>query len=80
MVLTNQIRGVSSPYSTVLERLQWNETTRGRSFHLELFVSISNFQANEQPTRTEIAQLTFAAGSRRSTRKQGCRHVGSECT
>ena len=42
------------PYliSTGLERSEWRETTRGRSFHSKLFVSILNFRETEQPNRT----------------------------
>ena len=50
---TVDAQGVSYFISTGLERLEWNETTRGRSFHSKPFVSILNFQATEQPTPTE---------------------------
>ena len=56
-----------------------DEGIRGRSFHSKLFVSILNFQATEQPTRTENNPTDKnAAGPRSSTRRQGCRHLGSE--
>ena len=39
------------------------------------------FQATEQPTRTENNPTDFfAAGPRSSTRRQGCRHMGNECS
>ena len=56
-------QGVSSLISTGLERLEWNETTRGRSFHSKLFVSILNFQATKQPTRTENKPTEFCGGT-----------------
>ena len=56
-------QGVSYLISTGLERLEWSETTRGRSFHSKLFVSILNFQANEQTTRTENNLTDFCGGT-----------------
>ena len=41
------------------------------------------FRISSQPINRpeqKITQLTFAAGPRSSTRRQGCRHVGSECS
>ena len=75
------VERVSQRLSTGLERLEWNETARGRSFHSKLFVSILNFsrQPSNRPEQ-KITQLTVAAGPRSSTRRQGCRHVGGECS
>ena len=71
-------QGLSWLISTGLERLEWNETTRGRSFHPKLFVSTLN---SRRPTGTEnITQVTCAAVVRSSTLRQACRHVGSECS
>ena len=41
------------------------------------------FSVSRQPgnrPEQKITQLTFAAGPRSSTRRQGCRHVGRECS
>ena len=43
--------------------MEWNEAIRGRSFHSKLFASILNFQATEQPTRTEINPTDFCGGT-----------------
>ena len=56
-------KGVSSLISTGLGRLEWNETTRGRSFHSKLFVSILSVQATGQPTRTENNPTDFCGGT-----------------
>ena len=52
-------------------RLEWNKTTRGRSFHFKLFVSILNFQATEQPTRTENNLAHFCGGTAQLDPKTG---------
>ena len=57
--------------STGLELLEWNETTRGHSFHSKLFVSILNFQATEQPTRTENNPTDFCGGTAQLDPKTG---------
>ena len=57
--------------STGLELLEWNETTRGHSFHSKLFVSILNFQATEQPTRTENNPTDFCGGTTQLDPKTG---------
>ena len=54
-----------------LERLEWNETTRGRSFHSRLFASILNFQATEHPTRTESNPTDFWGGTAQLDPKTG---------
>jgi len=54
-----------------LERLEWNEAIRGRSFHSKLFVSILNFQATEQPTRTENNPTDFCGGTAQLDPKTG---------
>ena len=54
---------MSELISTGFERLEWNETTRGRSFDSKLFVSILIFQATEQPTRTENNPTDFCGGT-----------------
>ena len=70
--------GVSLLISTGLERLEWNETIRRRSFHSKLFVSILNFQATEQPTRTENNPTDLCGGTAQLDPTTG--HVGSECS
>ena len=54
---------VSQLLMTGLERLEWNDTTRGRSFHSKLFVSILNFQSTEQWTWTENTPTDFCGGT-----------------
>ena len=51
----------------------WNgtKTTRGRSFHSKLFVSILKFQATEQPTRTENNPTDFCGGTAQLDPKTG---------
>ena len=63
--------GVSQLISTGMERLEWSETTRSRSFRSKLFVSISNFQATEQPTRTENSSTDFCGGTAQLDPKTG---------
>ena len=53
-----------------LERFEWNETTRGRSFHSKLFGSILIFQA-EQPTRTENNPTDICGGNVQLDQKTG---------
>ena len=52
-------------------RLEWNESTRGRSFHSKLLVSILNFQATEQPTRTGNNAIGFCGGTAQLDPKTG---------
>ena len=51
--------------------MELNETTRGRSFHSELLVSILNFQATEQPTRTENNSTDSRSGTAQLDPKTG---------
>ena len=51
--------------------MEWNEAIRGRSFHSKLFASILNFQATEQPTRTEINPTDFSGGTSQLDPKTG---------
>ena len=53
------------------ERLERNETTRGRSFHSNLYVSILNFQATEQLTRTENNPTDFCGWTAQLDPKTG---------
>ena len=62
-------RSISSGFSG-LERFEWNETTRGRSFHSKLFGSILIFQA-EQPTRTENNPTDICGGNVQLDQKTG---------
>ena len=57
--------GVSELILTGVETvgMEWNETTRGRSFHSKLFVSILKFWATEQPTRTENNPTDVCGGT-----------------
>ena len=64
-------KGVSSLISTGLGRLEWNETTRGRSFHSKLFVSILKFQTTEQRTRTENNPTDVFGGTAQLDPKTG---------
>ena len=59
-----------------LERLEWNETTPGRSFHSKPFVAILNFQATEPPTRTENSPTDFCGGIAQLDPKTGVRSRG----
>ena len=72
--------GVLKLISTGLERLELNETTRGRSFHSKQFLSILDFQASEQPTRTEHDPTDICSGTAQLDPKTGCCHVGRECS
>ena len=51
--------GVSQLISTGLERLEWNETTRGHSFHSKLFVSILNFREPSNRPEQKMTQLNL---------------------
>ena len=65
------LEGVSQLSWTGLEQLEWNETIRGSPFHSKLFVSISNFQATEQPARTENNPTEFCGGTAQPHPKTG---------
>ena len=65
------VRACLKLISAGLERLEWNEPICGRSFHSKLFVSILNFQATEQPTRTEINPTDFCGGTAQLDPKTG---------
>ena len=54
-----------------LERLEWKEAIRGRSFHSKLLVSTLNFQATEQPTRTADNPTDFRGGTAQLDPKTG---------
>ena len=58
-------------FSTGLERLEWNETTRGRSLHSKLFYVQFEFQEAEQPTRTENNPTDFCRGTAQLDPKTG---------
>ena len=62
---------MSELHSAGLERLEWNEAIRGISFHSKLFVSILNFQATEQPTRTLINPTDCCGGTAQLDPKTG---------
>ena len=49
----------------------WNERDYSWSFHAKLFVSILNFQATEQPTRTENSPTDFCGGTAQLDPKTG---------
>ena len=61
--------GVSEFISAGLERLEWNEAIRGRS--IPSCLSILNFQATEQPTRTELNPTDFCGGTAKLDPKTG---------
>ena len=64
-------QGVSA-YFDAVGTVVWNETTRGCSFHSKPFLSILNFQATEQPTRTEKNNPTdFCGGTAQLDPKTG---------
>ena len=69
--VTTWTQGVFERISTGLERLEWSETTRGRSLHSKLFVSIQHFQATEQPTRTDNNPTDFCGGTAQLAPKTG---------
>ena len=65
-------RGVSWLIAAGLGRLEWNETTPGRSFYSKLFlVSILNCRQLSNQTEQKVSQLTFTVAPRSSTLKKG---------
>ena len=68
-----------------LFRPGWNDLNGTRLFVVDRSITscLCPFRISKQPSNRpdqKITQLTLAAGPRSSTRRQGCRHVGSECS
>ena len=70
LVVGNTPQGVLTSFGRV-GTVGMNEAIRGRLFHSKLFVSILNFQATEQPIRTENNPTDFCGGTAQLDPKTG---------